>query len=179
MDNNPNRILLETTIMNFNSTKTKHQRIHVDMTPMVDLGFLLITFFIFTTHLADPTVMKLMMPKDDGESTPVKCSASLTLLLEKHDRIGWYECKDDKPSAIHFTNLDAENGLREIIIQKQKAVAQMLRDAKDLMVIIKPLDGADYRTLVDVLDEMTINGVSRYAIIEPEAKDLKLLAISR
>ena len=165
--------------MNINSTKTKHQRIHVDMTPMVDLGFLLITFFIFTTHLADQTVMKLMMPKEDGDPTQVKCSASLTLLLEKHDRIGWYECKDETPSAIQFTNLDAANGLREIIIQKQKAVAQILRDAKELMVIIKPLDRADYRTLVDVLDEMTINGVSRYAIIEPEATDLKLLAISR
>ena len=165
--------------MNFNSAKTNSQRIHVDMTPMVDLGFLLITFFIFTTHLADPTVMKLVMPKDDGGPTPVKCSASLTLLLEKHDRIGWYECKDDTPSPIHFTNLDASNGLREIIIQKQKAVQLILRHSRDLMVIIKPLDGADYRTLVDVLDEMTINGVSRYAIVDPEASDLKLLAVSR
>ena len=165
--------------MNINSPKTNRQRIHVDMTPMVDLGFLLITFFIFTTHMADPTVMKLMMPKDDGESTSVKCSASLTLLLDQHGRIGWYECSNDKPSELHFTSLDAKNGLREIIIQKQKSVAQILRDAKDLTVIIKPMDGADYRSIVDVLDEMTINGVTRYAIVEPEASDLKLLAISR
>lgn len=179
MDNNSNRILLKTTIMHINSTKNNRQRIHVDMTPMVDLGFLLITFFIFTTHLAEPTVMKLMMPKDNGEPTPVKCSASLTLLLDQHGRIGWYECSNEKPTDIHFTSLDANNGLRDIIIQKQKSVTQILRDAADLMVIIKPMDGADYRTLVDVLDEMTINGVSRYAIVEPEVGDLKLLAVSR
>jgi len=165
--------------MNINSPKINRQRIHVDMTPMVDLGFLLITFFIFTTHLAEPTVMKLMMPKDDAGQTPVKCSASLTLLLDQSNRIGWYECQDDTPSDLHFTTLDASNGLREIIIQKQMALEKLMQDAKNLVVIIKPLDGADYRTLVDVLDEMTINGVTRYAIVEPEASDLKLLAISR
>jgi biopolymer transport protein ExbD len=149
------------------------------MTPMVDLGFLLITFFIFTTHLADPTVMKLMMPTDDGPLTPVKCSASLTLLLDKPNRIGWYECQDDTPSKIRFTSLDASNGLRDVIIQKQLAVQKLMQDAKNLVVIIKPLDGADYRTIVDVLDEMTINGVTRYAIAETEASDLKLLADSR
>ena len=165
--------------MNIHSAKTNRQRIHVDMTPMVDLGFLLITFFIFTTHLAEPTVMKLMMPNDKGEPTPVKCSASLTLLLDNQDRIGWYECKNEVPTVVQFTNLDAANGLREIIIQKQKAVGQLMRDARDLMVIIKPLDNADYRTLVDVLDEMTINGVTRYAITDPAPADYKLLADSR
>ena len=165
--------------MNINSPKTNRQRIHVDMTPMVDLGFLLITFFIFTTHLADPTVMKLMMPKDDGGQTPVKCSSSLTLLLDQPNRIGWYECRDDLPSNLRFTTLDPSNGLRDVIIQKQKAVKLLMQDAKNLMVIIKPLDGVDYRTLVDVLDEMTINGVTRYAIADPEESDFKLLAVSR
>jgi biopolymer transport protein ExbD len=179
MDKKSRCISIETFTMNIHSTKTNRQRIHVDMTPMVDLGFLLITFFIFTTHLAEPTVLKLMMPKDDGDPTPVKCSASLTLLLDNHDRIGWYVCKNDQPSAIQFTNLDAANGLREIIIQKQKAVGQLMRDASDLMVIIKPLDDADYRTLIEVLDEMTINGVTRYAITDPVPADYKLLADSR
>jgi biopolymer transport protein ExbD len=179
MDIYHSRIPLKTFTMNIHSTKTNRQRIHVDMTPMVDLGFLLITFFIFTTHLAEPTVLKLMMPKDDGEPTPVKCTTSLTLLLVQHSRIGWYECSNEKPTEIHFTSLDADNGLREIIIQKQKSVKQILKDAADMMVIIKPMEGADYRTIVDVLDEMTINGVSRYAIVDPEAADLKLLAVSR
>lgn len=162
-----------------NVTNTQRKGIHVDMTPMVDLGFLLITFFIFTTHLADPTVMKLMMPKVDGESTPVKCSASLTLLLGQPNRIGWYECRENIPSDIRFTTLNASNGLRDVIIQKQKEVQKLMQDANNLVVIIKPLDGSDYRMLVDVLDEMTINGVTRYAIVDPEDADFKLLSISR
>jgi len=179
MDIYHSRIPLETFTMKIHSTKTNRPRIHVDMTPMVDLGFLLITFFIFTTHMADPTVMKLMMPKDDGDPTPVRCSASLTLLLDEHNRIGWYECNKDSPSPLQFTQLDLKNGLREVIIQKQLEVQRLFQDAQELMVIIKPLEGSDYRTLVDVLDEMTINGVSRYAITDPEPADHKLLAFSR
>ena len=173
------RISIETFTVKIHSTKTNRQRIHVDMTPMVDLGFLLITFFIFTTHLAEPTVMKLMMPKDDGDPTPVRCSASLTLLLAENNRIGWYECNNDSPSPLQFTQLNLKNGLREVIIQKQFNVQRLFQDDHELMVIIKPLEGSDYRTLVDVLDEMTINGVSRYAITDPEPVDHKLLAFSR
>jgi hypothetical protein len=124
-------------------------------------------------------VMKLMMPKDEGETTPVKCSSSLTLLLDQPNRIGWYECRGDSPSNLRFTTLDPSTGLRDVIIQKQNTVNQLMHDAKNLMIIIKPLDGVDYRTLVDVLDEMTINGVTRYAIADPEESDFKLLAVSR
>ncbi|MEO5781777.1 MAG: biopolymer transporter ExbD, partial [Ginsengibacter sp.] len=78
------------------STKTKekkywHKHIRVDITPMVDLGFLLITFFILTTTLQANTTMKLIMPKDSTDSTLVSGSTTLTFILEKHDSIGYYD----------------------------------------------------------------------------------------
>ena len=55
----------------------------VDLTPMVDLGFLLITFFILSTALSEPLVAQLVMPKDSDVKTPVKENAVLTLSLRR------------------------------------------------------------------------------------------------
>lgn len=138
----------------------------VDMTPMVDLGFLLITFFIFTTSISKPTAMKLAMPKDDGDPTPVKCSASLTLLPEGPDRVGWSDCTNGIEAPVRYAAFTGPKGIREILVQKRQAVARQFGDAHDLVVMIRPSKECDYATLVNLLDEMTINGVTRYAIVE-------------
>ena len=57
-----------------------HRKAHIDMTPMVDLGFLLITFFIFTTRIDDPKALKYNEPAD-GEPMAVKCTTTITLRL--------------------------------------------------------------------------------------------------
>lgn len=138
----------------------------VDMTPMVDLGFLLITFFNFTTSISKPTAMKLAMPKDDGDPTPVKCSASLTIVPEGPDRVGWYDCTNGVEAPVQYAPLNGKEGIREILLHKRQAVARQFGDPKDMVVMIKPSAACDYATLVGVLDEMTINGISRYAIVD-------------
>src|SRR5277367_5094102 len=77
--------------------KAKKLSTRVDLTPMVDLGFLLITFFIFTTTVSQPTAMKLFLPKDvdkPEEQNKVKASAVLTIMLGKSDQIYYYEGDD-------------------------------------------------------------------------------------
>jgi len=148
----------------------------VDMTPMVDLGFLLITFFIFTTSLSRPAAMKLAMPRDEGEPTPVKCSASLTLLPAGPEKVGWYDCREGKAMPLRVTTLQEKAGLRDLLIDKKRSVDLQFGDAHELTVVIKPMADCDYATLVNVLDEMTINGVTRYAIIDPEKRDIGLMA---
>lgn len=139
----------------------------VDLTPMVDLGFLLITFFIFTTTLSSQMALDLNMPHD-GNSMPVKNSGALTILLGKDDNVYYYE-GNLLPNASNFKASSFKN-IRQVLIAKKKMVA-----AKDMFVIIKPSDGSNYRNVVDILDEMDINVIKRYTLDNITNEENKLV----
>ena len=139
------------------------------MTPMVDLGFLLISFFIFTTTLTEKNTMNLIVPVDGGIDTPIPESKTLSFILANDDKVyayeGIWETAVDRKN-IRLTNYSAD-GIRNMILSKQK----QLQHADDLIVLIKPLDASVYKNTVDALDEMLINGVSRYTIVEASDKE--------
>ena len=140
--------------------KSKKLSTRVDLTPMVDLGFLLITFFIFTTTMAQPTAMNLNMPKDTDkpdEINKVKETGSLTLMLGKGNVIYYYFGRD--PATMQTTGY---KDVRKIILDKKKSTP-----VDDLFIIIKPDKDATYKNAVDILDEMTINDIPRYAMVNP------------
>lgn len=144
--------------------KSKKQSTRVDLTPMVDLGFLLITFFIFTTTVSQPTAMNLNMPKDTKDpnlDTKVKESGSLTLLLGKQNVIYYYFGND--PATMQTTGYKK---VRDIILKKKKSTP-----SADLFIIIKPDKDATYKNAVDILDEMDINDIPRYAMVNPTADE--------
>ncbi|HEX2532521.1 MAG TPA: biopolymer transporter ExbD [Chitinophagaceae bacterium] len=147
---------------------------HVDMTPMVDLGFLLITFFIFTSTLFENKALKLFMPAD-GSPMPIGASASLTLLLGAENKVYAYEGSWEAAAAsgaIQVLNYDVRMGLGAFIRKKQEVLRRTHEDGKDaLMLLIKPLDASTYTNLVDVLDEVAINGVKRYAVMDAAAAE--------
>lgn len=164
-------------------TKSKKQSTRVDMTPMVDLGFLLITFFMLTTTMAKPKTMDLIMPKDtknEEEQNKVKESTALTILLGKSDKVYYYEGLAQDPNAsanpdfFKATSFANKNGIRDEIIKKRDQVAQ-LRNAKgqpeDVVVIIKADDESTYKNFVGILDEMAINRISRYATVDISDQD--------
>jgi len=139
--------------------KGKKLSTRVDLTPMVDLGFLLITFFIFTTTMSQPTAMRLFLPKDvdkPEEQNKVKSSAVLTIMLGKDDHIYYYE--GDDPTKLQSANY---KGIRDIILDKKKRT-----DPKDFVVVLKPSQDASYKNTVNILDEMTIDAVKRYAMVD-------------
>jgi biopolymer transport protein ExbD len=139
--------------------KAKKLSTRVDMTPMVDLGFLLITFFIFTTTTALPTAMKLYLPKDvdtPEEQNKVKESGAFTILLGGSDNVFYYEGLD--PTQLKATNF---KGIRDEILRKKKST-----NPEDLVMIIKPSEEATYKNTVDILDEMTIAEIKRYAMVD-------------
>src|ERR1044071_158472 len=79
-------------------SKTPLHAVKIDMTPMVDLGFLLITFFIFTTSLMEPTVTKLAMPKESKDTATLFEKTLLTMLVDK-DNAYVYEGSWEKARA--------------------------------------------------------------------------------
>ena len=149
--------------------KSKKASTRVDLTPMVDLGFLLITFFIFTTTMSQPTAMRLFLPKDTEkpeEQNKAKESGALTIMMSKNDVVYYYEGML-APDGSNFKTATFKE-IRDIILNKKKQT-----DEKDFVVVIKPTKEATYKNTVDMLDEMTINDVKRYALVDiAEAEQL-------
>lgn len=138
--------------------------VKVDMTPMVDLGFLLITFFIFTTSMMAPTKTPLLMPKESIMPMQVNEKLLLTAIVDK-DKVFVYEGAFENAIAankLRQTDFQLQTGLGYFVRQKQKALAS---EKDNLMVAIKPLPSASYQDVMNALDEMLINGVKRYGII--------------
>jgi biopolymer transport protein ExbD len=142
--------------------KAKKMSTRIDMTPLVDLGFLLITFFIFTTTMSTPSTMDLFMPKDtkkDEELNKAKESGALTIMMGKENHVYYYEGKL-APDASNFKSSNFKE-IRNIIINKKKNTPE-----EDMVVVLKPNEEATYKNTVDMLDEMTINQVKRFALVD-------------
>lgn len=154
--------------------KAKKMSTKVDMTPMVDLGFLLITFFIFTSTMSQPTAMNLFMPKDvdkPEEQNKVKESGAFTIMLGKDDVVYFYEGMD--PAAEGNFRSASFKTIRDEIIRKRQNT-----NPDDLVVIIKPTPDATYKNTVDILDEMTINEIKRYAMVDISDVEYQLVKIT-
>jgi biopolymer transport protein ExbD len=158
--------------------KAKKLSTRVDMTPMVDLGFLLITFFIFTSTMSSPAAMQLFMPKDtekQEELNKAKESGALTIMLGKENGVFYYEGQL-APDGSNFksSNFDPKEGIRKVIIDKKRRTP-----AEDLVIVIKPNADATYKNTVDILDEMTINGVKRFALVDITPQENELLVATQ
>ena len=146
----------------------------VDLTPMVDLGFLLITFFVFTTTMARPTVMKIDMPNDQSTVTdPICNSCVLTAILCNNDLIRYYEGETGK-AQIRTADY---NSIRQIIVQQKKKVAAARGNADQFVLIIKPTETSSFKNFVDITDEVTINNIKRYYIDEVTVAELNILKL--
>jgi biopolymer transport protein ExbD len=159
--------------------RSKKQSTRVDLTAMVDLAFLLITFFMLTTTLAKPQAMDLAMPdkeKDDQQELTVADNRTMTILLGNNNRIEWYMGLVDKPLTPPQVDNYGRNGIRKALIENAKKVIATTGDpSKGLIVLIKPSDQSNYRNFVDILDEMKVSNIERYAIVEISDPDIALL----
>jgi biopolymer transport protein ExbD len=150
---------------------TATKRLHVDLTPMVDLGFLLITFFILTTSLQTPVGLKLILPDDSPTSEPpteVPESKTMSIILTENN-FAYY-----KGNNLHTLQFAPTNSvaLRTII---QNHIQQIIRQngkRNEAIVLIKPTSASSYAQLVNCLDEMTINDIKKYVVMDATKDEL-------
>lgn len=186
--------------------KPKKLSTRIDMTPMVDLGFLLITFFMLTTSMSKPQTMEIAMPsKDkvpDQDKTVLKASKAVTIILGKENKVFYYEGaeKDGVAPIVVSSSFDKETGIRKYLINRNYSNVIKVRDLKLKLkeskieekefnaqrdsvladknapvVLIKASNEATYANLIDILDEMAISSIGKYAIIDITPYDLDLV----
>ena len=160
-------------------TRPKKHAPKTDMTPMVDLGFLLISFFVITTELNKPMATHLNMPKD-GPPTPLGQSDALSVLIGKNNSLFFYHgewTEAQKAKAIAQTSFAPNKGIGDIIREKQKwlDVHNKREGRKGLMLLIKPSPEANYSDIVDMIDQVLINKVEKYAVAKPEPAEVHYL----
>ncbi|AMR28363.1 biopolymer transporter ExbD [Hymenobacter psoromatis] len=162
--------------------RAKKMSTKIDMTPMVDLAFLLLTFFMLTTTFAKPNVMQLTMPVKEknpipDEQTKIKASQAMTVILAPDNKVFYFfglnEPSDKSVSVpeIKVTDFSA-NGIRKVLLARQ-------RQQPEPIILIEPysVDGKDakYKNMVDILDEMNITNQKKYALIDIPKKDVELI----
>jgi len=155
--------------------RSKKSSTRVDMTAMVDLAFLLITFFILSTTLNKPKAMDMAMPDKDDQNTqlPVPASRTMTILLGSKDKLEWYVGEPGK-SAPTVDNFGPQ-GLRKALIENSDKI-KAASGGKPMIVLIKPSDKSTYENLVASLDELNIANIEIHAIVDitpVEIADLK------
>jgi len=141
----------------------RRSSVSIDMTPMVDLAFLLLTFFVLTRSLYESRVIKITMPEQSRDPVPLQDKRVVTLLLGKDNGVYWY------PGATPALNAVGFSGLRKLLLAKKAAIP-------DLVVLVKASDRSRYQNIIDVLDEFSITGINNYFITDITAEDDGLLA---
>ncbi|GIQ60192.1 biopolymer transport ExbD protein [Flavobacterium collinsii] len=165
--------------------RSKKQNSKVDLTAMVDLAFLLITFFMLTTSLSKPQSMDLSLPnKEDDEKlekpTKVDENRTMTVMLGADNKIVYYMGLLATPIAGPKDIAYGKDGIRREVLKRKKSVLEystaLGKPKNGIIVIIKPTKKSTYRNLVDILDEMAISGVETYAIVpEFSPEETKLI----
>jgi biopolymer transport protein ExbD len=141
--------------------KTRRVGIRIDMTPLVDIAFLLLTFFMMTTTMAKPQTMEINLPPED---VPVEIAESnlLTLRVNEKGEIFWNVALD-APLKLEFAEL--RKFLRDQIQANPKLVTLVKIDRK-----------GQYGMMVNLIDELNVAEITRFSLAPLTDKDKDILS---
>jgi biopolymer transport protein ExbD len=150
--------------------RSKKLSTKVDLTPMVDLGFLLITFFVFTTSMSKPSAMNLVIPTD-GPPVDVAESKTLNLVLSGDNKVHYYSGNEvGNQGCTDFST----TGIRNVLLFMQNSVEKRFGIKAETVILIHPTKASSYGNLIDILDEIQIAGIKKYALMgEPDEQILR------
>jgi biopolymer transport protein ExbD len=147
--------------------RVKKLSVRIDMTPMVDLAFLLLTFFILTSTFMGKQVIEMQMPDNEGQPPHANASNVLNLVLDNDDKVYWWIGLDPPVNSTDYSS----RGVRKVLLEKAAN--------RSLTVLIKPKDDSRYENIVDILDEIQIANIERYSIVNYSDDDKLLMQQAR
>ncbi|MBK7181580.1 MAG: biopolymer transporter ExbD [Bacteroidetes bacterium] len=188
--------------------RAKKSSTKIDMTPMVDLAFLLLTFFVLTSTFSKPKTMEINFPAPiDDKTKQMKVNNALTFIMTKDDGIFYYAGEfyadgNDKgmpPTQLTKTDFSSE-GLHKLLLEKNKPTVDAIKKLEEqlvkkeiadttykrlavgekgkkeaLTVLIKADDKAVYKNIIDVIDELNVCNIGKYAVVDMMPKELELI----
>jgi biopolymer transport protein ExbD len=187
--------------------RAKKQSTRIDMTPMVDLAFLLLTFFVLTSTFSKPKSMELTFPAPPPPNVEQpKIKNAVTFILSKDDRIFYYEgefkpADSDKGPKTTLSELNfSQESLNKFLAEKNKGLHEkikaldvrlknkqivdttykrLVREAKankeSYTYLIKTDDKATYKDVIDLIDQLNVNLVGKYVVVDMIKPELDLL----
>ncbi len=157
--------------------RMKKKSTRVDLTPMVDLGFLLLTFFVFTSTMMEPKIVGLHEPIDTDIIRDEICnSCVLTIFLDKDNKIRYYEGMPETNPLVKQTSFSVK-GIRDVLLTKKEKVGRIMGSTDRFVLIIKPGKESTMQDFVRIMDEVAINDIKHYYISETDAADKKILQL--
>jgi biopolymer transport protein ExbD len=177
--------------------RAKKQSTHIDMTPMVDLAFLLLTFFMLTTTFGKPKTMEINMPvkPPPGQEIKNEVNNAITILLSGDNKIYWYDGELKPETKLTITDFSA-TGIRKLFLDYNKQAVDEIKTLKEnalktkmnedtlksrivdikgkkyaLMVLVKTDDKAKYKNVIDIIDELNICLIGKYALVDLDTRE--------
>jgi biopolymer transport protein ExbD len=149
--------------------KPKKQRVgvHIDMTPMVDIAFLLLIFFMATTVFRAPQTMELNIPPDKDDVVKIAESNVLIIRMVDDGRVYWNIGRDMTPELFEFDDIQT------FIKEKEAENAEDHDGDSKLVTLIKIARTSPYAQLVNVMDELQLGAIDRFSITVLEAEELE------
>jgi biopolymer transport protein ExbD len=181
--------------------RAKKQSTHIDMTPMVDLAFLLLTFFMLTTTFGKPKTMEINMPvkPPPGQEIKNEVNNAITILLSGDNKVYWYYGELKPETKLTLTDFSA-TGVRKLFLDYNKQAVDEIKTLKEnalktkmnedtlksrivdikgkkyaLMVLVKTDDKAKYKNVIDIIDELNICLIGKYALVDLDTREYDLI----
>jgi len=165
--------------------------IRIDMTPMVDIGFLLVIFFMCTTVFREPQAMEITLPPTNAEVKTAQSNV-LTIRILPDSKILW-NMSDEKPQEVDLKDVgkllverrkdniikNHPGGEAQELLSRWEAsptdtsLTRQMEDWSKLVILVKVHRDCRYETVVDVMDEVQHAQMSRFSLVVLEDSELK------
>ena len=153
--------------------KRKRLGFHIDMTPMVDVAFLLLTFFMLTTTFGKANTMEINIPPESSEIKIAETNVMTFRVVQ--DGYVYWSIGEASPRKLRLYD---EEGAMSLGKEVRQMLSQQTRANSKLVIVVKISDKAKYKYLVDLIDEFNMMKIDRFSLDDFTDADAEAVGIA-